>query len=154
MYSPSGNLSNRVEWLHDDGEPDSSTRAGAGGKAAAPGPGSKGPRSNLVAAARKRQRAEQARQAEIDALEKQIADCEAALREIEQTMVSPGFYENRDASQPVVERHQELMWQIGDLMHRWEKLQSAHDPGLGDTPMPSEATQKRRSCPGLMCPSI
>ena len=69
----------------------------------------------------------QVRQAEIGALEKQIADCEAALREIEQTMASPGFYENRDASQPVVTRHQELMWQIGDLMHRWEKLQSAHD---------------------------
>ncbi|HEY3044595.1 MAG TPA: ABC-F family ATP-binding cassette domain-containing protein [Vicinamibacterales bacterium] len=79
------------------------------------------------AAARKRQRADQARQAEIDALEKQIADCEAALREIEQTMASPGFYENRDAAQPTIERHQALMWQIGDLMHRWEKVQSAKD---------------------------
>ena len=79
------------------------------------------------AAARKRQRAAQARQAEIDALEKEIAVCEASLREIEQTMASPGFYENRDAAQPVVDRHQELMWQIGDLMHRWEKLQSSID---------------------------
>jgi ATP-binding cassette subfamily F protein 3 len=79
------------------------------------------------AAARKRQRAAQARRAEIEALETQIADCEAALREVEQTMASPGFYENRDASQPTISRHQELMWQIGDLMHRWEKLQSADD---------------------------
>jgi hypothetical protein len=79
------------------------------------------------AAVRKRERASQARQAEIDALEKQIAECEAALREIEQTMASPGFYENREASQPTIERHQELMWQVGDLMHRWEKLQSAKD---------------------------
>ena len=79
------------------------------------------------AAARKRQRAAQARQAEIDALEKQIAECEASLREIEQTMAAPGFYENRDAAQPIIDRHQALMWQVGDLMHRWEKLQSATD---------------------------
>ena len=79
------------------------------------------------AAARKRERAAQARQAEIDALEKQVADCEAALREIEQTMASPGFYENRETAQPIIDRHQALMWQVGDLMHRWEKLQSAED---------------------------
>ena len=29
--------------------------------------------------------------------------------------------------QPVIERHQQLMWQVGDLMDRWEKLQSADD---------------------------
>jgi ATP-binding cassette subfamily F protein 3 len=79
------------------------------------------------AAARKRQRALQARQAEIDALEQQISECEASLREIEQTMASPGFYENRDAAQPTIERHQELMWRLGDLMHQWETLQSATD---------------------------
>ena len=42
-------------------------------------------------------------------------------------MASPGFYENREAAQPIVDRHQELMWQVGDLMHRWEYLQSAKD---------------------------
>ena len=84
-------------------------------------------KKRVDAATRKRQRAAQARQAEIDALEQQIAECETALREIEQTMASPGFYENREAAQPTIERHRELMWQIGDLMHRWEKLQSAKD---------------------------
>jgi len=84
-------------------------------------------KKRVDAAARKRQRAAEARQAEIDALEKRIAECEAALREIERTMASPGFYDNREASQPTIERHQELMWQVGDLMHRWEKLQSAAD---------------------------
>jgi ATP-binding cassette subfamily F protein 3 len=79
------------------------------------------------AAARKRQRALQARQAEIDELEKQIALCESSLRDIEQTMASPGFYENRGAAQPIIDRHQELMWRVGDLMHRWERLQSATD---------------------------
>jgi ATP-binding cassette subfamily F protein 3 len=79
------------------------------------------------AAARKRRRAAEARQAEIEALEKQIADCEAALRDIEQTMAAPGFYEDRTAAQPVIDRHQTLMWQVGDLMHQWEKLQSTTD---------------------------
>jgi len=24
----------------------------------------------------------------------------------------------------VIDRHQALMWEVGDLMHRWEELQS------------------------------
>jgi ATP-binding cassette subfamily F protein 3 len=79
------------------------------------------------AEARRQQRAEQARRAEIDKLEAQIAECEAAIREIEQTMAGAGFYEDRAAAQPVIDRHQALMWQVGDLMHRWEQLQSAAD---------------------------
>src|SRR5580765_6770884 len=113
------------------GEASASVRAGGG----APAPVHKDPqkttsheeKKRVDAAARKRERAAQARQAEIDALEKQVADCEAALREIEQTMASPGFYENREAAQPIIDRHQALMWQTGDLMHRWEKLQSDKD---------------------------
>jgi len=27
----------------------------------------------------------------------------------------------------VIDRHQALMWQVGDLMHRWEELQTASD---------------------------
>jgi hypothetical protein len=37
-------------------------------------------------------------------------------------MSAPGFYENRDAAQPVIDRHQALMWKVGDLMHKWEEL--------------------------------
>jgi ATP-binding cassette subfamily F protein 3 len=81
-------------------------------------------RKRADAETRKRERAARARQAEIDALERQIAECEAALRETEQAMATPGFYDNRDMAQPVIDRHQGLMWQIGDLMHRWERLQS------------------------------
>ena len=84
-------------------------------------------KKRVDAAARKRQRAAQARQAEIDALEKQIAECESSLREIEQTMAAAGFYDDREAAQPVIGQHQELMWRIGDLMHQWEKLQSSID---------------------------
>jgi len=42
-------------------------------------------------------------------------------------MSAPGFYENREASQPVIDRHQSLMWQVGDLMHQWEELQALTD---------------------------
>jgi ATP-binding cassette subfamily F protein 3 len=75
------------------------------------------------AEARRRQRAEQARRAEIDALEARIAECEQAIKELERQMSEPGFYDNRDAAQPIVDRHQALMWQVGDLMHQWEELQ-------------------------------
>jgi ATP-binding cassette subfamily F protein 3 len=76
------------------------------------------------AAARKQQRAEQSRQQAIDQLEREIADCESAIKALEQEMSAPGFYENRDAAQPVIERHQALMWKVGDLMHKWEELQT------------------------------
>ncbi len=39
-------------------------------------------------------------------------------------MAAPGFYENRDAAQPIIDRHQSLMWEVGDLMHQWEVLQT------------------------------
>jgi len=84
-------------------------------------------KKRVDAEARKRHRAEQARQAEITALETRIAECEAGIREIEQTMAAPGFYEDRAAAQPVIDRHQTLMWQVGDLMHQWEALQSQAD---------------------------
>jgi ATP-binding cassette subfamily F protein 3 len=92
-----------------------------------PAPQAHAQKKRLDAETRKRQKAAKARQAEIDALERRIAECEAALRDAEQTMATPGFYANRDTAQSVIDRHQELMWQIGDLMHQWEGLQSTSD---------------------------
>jgi ATP-binding cassette subfamily F protein 3 len=92
-----------------------------------PAPEAHAEKKRLDAETRKRQKAAKARQAEIDALERRIAECEAALRDAEQTMATPGFYANRDTAQSVIDRHQELMWQIGDLMHQWERLQSTSD---------------------------
>jgi len=77
------------------------------------------------AEARREQKALQARRAKIEELEAKIAACENAIKEIEQTMSAPGFYDDRDAAQPVIQRHQALMWEVGDLMHRWEELQSS-----------------------------
>ena len=61
--------------------------------------------------------------ARIDELETRIARCEAAIRDIELSMAAPGLYENRAAAQPIVDRHQALMWEVGDLMNQWEALQ-------------------------------
>jgi len=83
------------------------------------------------AEARKRQRAAQQRHAEIDKLENEIAECERAIREIEQTMSSPGFYGDRAVAQPIIDQHQALMWKVGELMHRWEELQAAADLTAG-----------------------
>ena len=77
--------------------------------------------------ARRREKAIKARRARLEDLEARIAACENAIREIEQTMSAAGFYDDRTAAQPVIDRHQALMWQVGDLMHQWEELQTASD---------------------------
>jgi ATP-binding cassette subfamily F protein 3 len=73
---------------------------------------------------RRKSRELQARQQRIESLESRIAETEAAIRDIEQQMSAPGFYEDRAAAQPIIDRHQALMWQVGELMHQWEELQS------------------------------
>jgi ATP-binding cassette subfamily F protein 3 len=81
-------------------------------------------KKRIDAEARRKQRAIQAHQARVEDVEARIAECEAAIRELEQAMAAPGFYDDRAAAQPIVERHQSLMWKVGDLMHQWEELQS------------------------------
>ncbi len=60
---------------------------------------------------------------QISDLEARIAEREQAMKEIEAAMSAPGFYENRDQAQPLIDRHQALMWELGELMHQWEELQ-------------------------------
>jgi len=38
-------------------------------------------------------------------------------------MSASGFYDDRDASKQAIDRHQSLMWEVGDLMAQWEALQ-------------------------------
>ena len=38
-------------------------------------------------------------------------------------MAAPGFYQDREAAQPLIDRHQALMWEVGDLIRQWEALQ-------------------------------
>jgi ATP-binding cassette subfamily F protein 3 len=84
-------------------------------------------RKRAEAEARKKSRAEQARRTRIEDLETRIAATEQAIRDLEQAMAAPGFYEDRTAAQPIIDRHHSLMWEVGDLMHQWEELQSASD---------------------------
>jgi ATP-binding cassette subfamily F protein 3 len=82
-------------------------------------------RKRADAEARRRQRADQARRSEIARLEARIAETEQSIRDIEEAMAAPGFYADHAAAQPMIDKHQALMWEVGDLMHRWEELQNA-----------------------------
>ena len=73
--------------------------------------------------ARKRARARKTLQGRINELEGRIADREGQIEKLEATMSAPGFYEDREKSKPVIDRHQRLMWDVGDLMNQWEALQ-------------------------------
>ena len=68
-------------------------------------------------------REQAAREKRISDLEQRIGDRERKIREIEEAMAAPGFYDDRQAAQPVVNRHENLMWEVGDLMSQWEALQ-------------------------------
>jgi len=93
----------------------------------APRAGDGGRRPKHDADARKKARADQAMRARIADLESRIAETESAIREIERAMAGPGFYDDRTAAHALVNRHQALMWQVGDLMHQWEELQALSD---------------------------
>ncbi len=75
------------------------------------------------AEARRQKRAESERQARIAELETRIAAHESEIKALESQMASPAFYDNRDAADVAVARHQKLMWEVGDLMNAWEALQ-------------------------------
>ena len=80
---------------------------------------------------RKKQKAAEALRKRIAELETRIAAREAEVKEIEATMSAPGFYDDREKSKQAIDRHQALMWEVGDLISQWEALQdhaSAHVP--------------------------
>jgi ATP-binding cassette subfamily F protein 3 len=72
---------------------------------------------------RQRQRALAALHKRIADLESRIAEREAQVKELEAAMAAPGFFTNHEASRNVIDRHQALMWEVGDLMAQWEALQ-------------------------------
>ena len=76
------------------------------------------------AEARKTRKEVEARQRRIQELEGRIAKAEQGIKELEAQMSAPGFYENHAASKPILDRHQALMWEVGDLMNKWEALQA------------------------------
>ena len=80
-------------------------------------------RKRIETERKKQQRSIEALQKRIADLEARIADKEARVKELEAAMSAPGFYDDRDASKLLVDQHQALMWEVGDLMGQWEALQ-------------------------------
>jgi ATP-binding cassette subfamily F protein 3 len=76
------------------------------------------------AEARRTKKEADARQRRIAELESRIAQAEAGIKEVEAAMSAPGFYENHETAKPIIDRHQALMWEVGDLMNKWEALQA------------------------------
>lgn len=74
---------------------------------------------------RRRRREAQDRERKINELEVLISERERTIRELEAKMAATGFYDDRAVADAVVAEHQALMWEVGDLMHRWETLQAA-----------------------------
>jgi ATP-binding cassette subfamily F protein 3 len=87
-------------------------------------PSSRDDRKRLDGERKKKQRALETLQKRIADLEARIADREARVKELEAAMGAPGFYEDRDASKTIIDQHQALMWEVGDLMGQWEALQT------------------------------
>ena len=80
---------------------------------------------------RKKQKAADALRKRISDLETRIAAREAEVKELEAAMSAPGFYDDREKSKQAADRHQALMWEVGDLIGQWEALQdhaSEHAP--------------------------
>jgi ATP-binding cassette subfamily F protein 3 len=81
-------------------------------------------RKRQEAEARKVKKAEDVRRKRLEELEARIADREQAIKAIEASMSAPGFYDDRESAKPLIDRHQALMWEVGDLMNQWEALQT------------------------------
>jgi ATP-binding cassette, subfamily F, member 3 len=95
----------------------------ADGKPPALRPDSREDRKRIEAERRKQQKANDALRKRIADLEGRIAERETEIKGLEATMSAPGFYDDRQAAKQVVDRHQSLMWEVGDLMAQWEALQ-------------------------------
>ncbi len=72
---------------------------------------------------RRKKRDEDARRRRIEDLEARIAEREREVKALEATMAEPGFYDDAGAAKASITRHQQLMWEVGDLMNQWEALQ-------------------------------
>jgi ATP-binding cassette subfamily F protein 3 len=61
--------------------------------------------------------------ARIVEVEKQVAEKEQAVRDLEHLMASPGFYEDRAGAERAVADRQRLLDSVSALMAEWEELQ-------------------------------
>jgi ATP-binding cassette subfamily F protein 3 len=99
--------------------------AGRGGPSGPPGRApepTREDRKRVEADRKKRRRDADTLQKRIADLEGRIAQREEEVRTLETAIAAPGFYDDRDAANQVIDRHQALMWEVGDLMAQWEAL--------------------------------
>jgi ATP-binding cassette subfamily F protein 3 len=95
------------------------------------------------AAARRAKKEADGRRRRIEELESRIAEREEEIKALEATMSSAGFYENHETSKPVIDRHQALMWEVGDLMNQWEALSTDESRAASkDAPQPKSRETK------------
>jgi ATP-binding cassette subfamily F protein 3 len=79
-------------------------------------------RKAALADQRRRDRDRKSRQARLADLETRIAAHESAIKALETEMADPSFYQQREAAEARLTRHQSLMWEVGELMQQWEML--------------------------------
>ena len=77
----------------------------------------------LQAETRRLERRQGALQTRIATIEQRIGEREQAVRSLETDMSAPGFYSDEESARACIDRHQALMWEVGDLMNQWEALQ-------------------------------
>jgi ATP-binding cassette, subfamily F, member 3 len=80
-------------------------------------------RKDADAERRRKDRETKALKIRISELEARIAEREAEVKQLEASMAAPGFYDDHVAAKQATDRHQALMWEVGDLMGQWEALQ-------------------------------
>jgi len=85
-------------------------------------------RKRLEAEQRRVRRAWETHQERVGRVESRIAECEREIKSLEETMGKAGFYDDAAASKPIIDRHQALMWEVGDRMAEWEALLEAAPP--------------------------
>jgi hypothetical protein len=72
-----------------------------------------------------REREARKARARLSDVEKQIAEKERAVRDVEALMASPGFYDDRARADKAVAERQGLLDEVAALMTEWESLQTA-----------------------------
>jgi ATP-binding cassette, subfamily F, member 3 len=104
------------------------TAAPATGPAASAPPQDREERKRLEAEQRRVRRTWDAHQERVARVEARIAECEREIKALEAEMAKLGFYDDPVASKPTIDRHQALMWEVGDRMAEWEALLDAAPP--------------------------
>ena len=68
-------------------------------------------------------------------------------------MAAPGFFTDQASAEAAVKRHQELMWEVGDLMNQWEALEQerrSRPPHPDRPPRARTPRQLRIKCLNLL----